>query len=92
VTAKNYPQTPEEWQATIQNGIGINQSEGQKALQEGKFAYEQFAQWIREIFSDGFSPDFIPALLRNIRGLVEWVYGDGDEPFWPGSDDDSVPG
>jgi len=63
--------------------------EGREAYQAGNFPYEQLEEWIRETFREGFSPDFVPALLRNIRGLVKWVYGDGDEPSWPGSDGDS---
>ena len=84
---QTYPQNPEEWLVAIQDGIGISRSQGQSAYQEGKFPYKQLEQWIRKTFSEGFSPDFVPALLRNIHGLVAWVYGNGEEPFWPGSDD-----
>ena len=45
-------------------------------------------EWIRNTFSKGFSPEFVSALLRNIKGLVAWVYGNKGEPYWPGSDDE----
>ena len=81
-----YPQNPAEWRSAIQDGIGLCGSEGRDAYTAGQFPYEELAQWMREAYSEGFSPDFVPALLRNIRGLVTWVYGEGGEPSWPGSD------
>ncbi len=86
---KTYPQEPVEWRSAVQDGIGLDGSEGRRAFQVGTFPYEQLEQWIREAFGRGFSPDFVPALLRNIKGLVTWVYGDGSEPFWPGCDDEN---
>ena len=86
MTNGTYPQNPEEWRSTIQDGIGVGVIEGQEAYQAAKFPYNQLEHWIREAYSAGDSPDFVPALLRNIKGLVAWVYGDGDEPCWPGSD------
>ncbi len=82
-----YPQNPIEWQSAIFQGIGISKSEGQKKYLSRTFPYHQLEQWIRNTFSEGFSPDFIPALLRNIKGLVAWVYGGEKEPSWPHSDD-----
>jgi hypothetical protein len=82
-----YPQNPHAWQVAIQNGIGISKTEGQNALLEGTFPYMQLEQWVKTTFKEGFSPEFIPALLRNIQGLVAWVYGDGEEPYWSGADD-----
>jgi hypothetical protein len=84
-----YPQEPAEWQSAIQDGIGVSGIEGQRAYRAGKFPYEKLEQWIQETFSEDFSPDFVPALLRNVKGLVAWVYGDGGEPSWPGSDTES---
>jgi hypothetical protein len=81
-----YPQNPAEWRSAIQDGIGVGEIQGREAFHAGKFPYEELEQWIREAFGKAFSPDFVPALLRNIRGLVAWVYGDGVEPYWPGSD------
>jgi hypothetical protein len=86
---KTYPQNPRAWQSAIQNGIGISKTQAQKALQDDAFPYRQLEHWIKTTFKEGFSSDFIPALLRNIQGFVIWVYGDGEEPYWPGSDDQS---
>ena len=68
--------------------IGVDEIQGREACHAGKFPYEELAQWIRKAYSEGFSPDFVPALLRNIKGLVAWVYGGEGEPCWPGSDYD----
>jgi hypothetical protein len=87
-TDSTYPQEPAEWQSAIEDGIGLSAIEGRKAYQAGAFPYEQLERWIRGTFSQGFSPDFVPALLRNVKGLVAWVYGGGGEPSWPGSDQD----
>jgi hypothetical protein len=84
-----YPQNPEEWQSAIQYGIGVGVTEGQESYEVGEFPYDELVSWIRETYSEGFSPDFVPALLRNIKGLVAWVYADSSEPCWPGSDSDS---
>jgi len=86
MTNGTYPQNPAEWQSAIQHGIDVDAIEGKEAYQTGEFPYDQLAHWIREVYSEGFSPDFVPALLRNIRGLVAWVYGGKGEPHWPGSD------
>jgi len=83
-----YPQNPIEWRAAIRDGIGVNAIKGKNALKDGRFPYEKLEQWIRDTYSEGYSTDFVPALLRNIKGLVAWVYGDAGEPFWPRSDDD----
>jgi hypothetical protein len=83
-----YPQQPAEWRSAIQDGIGLSEGAGCRACQTGEFPYGRLELWIQEAFREGFSPDFVPALLRNIQGLVGWVYGQGDEPSWPGSDDE----
>jgi hypothetical protein len=84
-----YPQKPEAWRSAIQTGIGLTADEGSRAYRKGEFPYGRLETWIREAYSEGFHPDFLPALLRNIRGLVAWVYGDSGEPRWPGSDDEA---
>jgi hypothetical protein len=86
-----YPQNPAEWRLAIQEGIGLDEAQGRKAYQAGAFPNDRLEQWIRETFSEGFVPDFVPALLRNIKGLVAWVYGEGQEPSWPGCDDEADP-
>jgi hypothetical protein len=83
---KTCPQIPVEWQIAIRDGIGLSEIEGQKAYQMGVFPYQQLEQWIQEEYREGFVPDFVPTLLRNIKGLVTWVYGNGIEPNWRGSD------
>ena len=88
MTDSTYPQEPAEWQSAIQEGIGLSAIEGREAYRAGEFPYQQLEQWIRGTLSQGFSPDFVPALLRNVKGLVAWVYGEGGEPYWPGSDDE----
>jgi len=86
MTDMDHPQEPAAWRAAIEDGMGLTWPEGRDAWQSGAFPYEQFTRWIRETFSDGYSPQFVPALVRNVRGLAAWVYGEGDEPYWPGSD------
>ena len=81
-----YPQGPAEWRTAIEGGIGVTGPEGRDAFRAGDFPYEKLRRWIPEAFREGFSPDFVPALLRNIQGLVAWAYGGGGEPYWPGSD------
>jgi hypothetical protein len=86
MTHSTYPQDPADWQSATQEGIGLSAIEGRNAYRAGKFPYQELERWIRGTFSQGFSPDFVTALLRNVKGLVAWVYGEGGEPYWPGSD------
>ena len=85
--ANDYPTNPAQWRIVIEAGIGLSSLEAVEKLQAGKFPYKRLEEWIKQVFSDGFSPDFVPALLRNLHGLVHWVYGEGSEPYWPGSDE-----
>lgn len=85
---KTYPQQPAEWRSAIEDGIGASRVRAQHAYHTGQFPYGQLEDWLRRAFGTGFHPDFVPALLRNIKGLVAWAYGEGDEPHWPGSDDE----
>ncbi len=87
---KTYPQNRNEWLQAIQHGVGISGEEGKKVLLQGAFPIENLRNWIVNEFSDGFGQHFAPALLRNIHGLINWVYGNGNEPYWPGSDDDQA--
>ncbi len=82
-----YPQEPAEWRSAIEDGIGLDEMKAGEAYRTGQFPYDRLEHWIREAFGAGFHPDFVPALLRNIRGLVAWAYGEGEEPYWPGSDE-----
>jgi glucosamine-6-phosphate deaminase len=82
----SYPTNPETWRTAIREGMGLNSEETRDIYQSGAFPFEQLENWLVKTYSTGYSPEFLPALLRNIGGLVAWVYGDGDEPYWPGSD------
>ena len=82
----SYPQNPSEWRLAIRAGIGLSMNDAQKSYLDGTFPFIQLEQWIRATFQEGFVSDFVPALLRNIKGLVSWVYENGPEPNWRESD------
>ncbi|MFW9779331.1 MAG: hypothetical protein ACFFE8_10805 [Candidatus Heimdallarchaeota archaeon] len=82
----NYPQNREEWQNAIYAGIGLSKPEGETRYQSQEFPYSDLEKWIQRSYSRGFHPDFVPALLRNIKGLVAWVYGGRNEPNWSQAD------
>ena len=83
---KDYPKNEDEWRIAIYKGLGITQTEGKELFQSKRFPVRKLEDWIRIEHARGFGPEFVPALLRNIKGLVAWVYGDGPEPCWPGKD------
>jgi hypothetical protein len=83
---KDYPQNPQEWRAAIRKGLGMDDNEARMAYQAETFAYEQLEQWLMSTYKQGYSSDFVPALRRNLKGLAGRVYGNEDEPYWPGSD------
>ncbi len=83
---KTYPDNKEEWSIAIHKGLGITQIEGEQLLQNESFPTEDLLKWIQKEYSKGFGLEFVPALVRNIKGLISWVYRDGSEPFWPGCD------
>lgn len=85
---KEYPQTREEWSNAIEQSLGISQAKGEELLTTGKFPVQMLAEWLKKGYSEGFGPNFLPALLRNINGLVTWVYGNKPEPYWPGKNGD----
>lgn len=84
-----FPQNSSEWRQAIEQGIGLPHSAGQAAYEAGRYPYPVLAAWLRRTYSAaaGYRPDFVPALTRNLHGLVDWVYGNGREPHWPGNDD-----
>lgn len=86
----SFPQTAQEWRDTLANTWHMSVATGQRHLQAGTFPYDDLAGWLAVHYSaeNGYHPDFVPALVRNCRGLVAWVYGDGTEPYWPGRDND----
>ncbi len=83
-----YPQNPEEWQTWLQINLGIDSAKGKSMAQEDRFPLEQLvALWNARFNSEkGYSPSFIPALVRNKMGFVKWIYLDGPEPNWTKSD------
>ncbi len=83
---KTYPKNKEEWSIAIHKGLSITQIEGEQLFQSENFPVEDLVKLIQKEYSKSFGPEFVPALVRNIKGLISWVYGDGSEPFWPGSD------
>lgn len=86
-----FPQSAKAWQETIEAGLGITAVQGQQQWTTNNFPSEQLATWLTETYDakHGYSPQFVPALLRNLQGLLAWIYGEGDEPYWPGSDANS---
>ena len=83
-----YPRSAQEWDVAMQRGLGLDPDEARRRFASGTFEYEELERWLRSEFAVGFDRDFVPALTRNMRGLVCWVYGDGHEPYWPGGDDE----
>ena len=83
-----YPLNRNEWSQVIERGLGITQEQGTRLFQQNRFPVQELARWCRKEYSGCFGPNFIPALLRNINGLIAWVYGNKPEPYWPGSDTD----
>ena len=91
IMKKTYPQNPQEWREAIEDGLGLTPSEAQDAYRVGVFPVEQLELWLESTYRQGYSADFVPALQRNIKGLVAWAYGSESEPYWPGSDGDQKP-
>jgi len=86
----NYPETGPAWREVIERGIGLASVEGARLHAEGTFPYERVESWVRETYAE-IGLEFVDAVARNLRGLVDWAYGAGSEPFWPGFDDAENP-
>jgi len=86
----DYPTDPSEWQTWIATHLGYDFESALKLYEKHLFPQSELLDaWEREFdSSNGYSPDFVPALTRNIEGLLRWVYADGQEPNWKGSDAD----
>lgn len=84
-----YPQSPEEWKKWISERMGIESEEGTKLAERGEFPFDLLVRvWEKEFnVENGYHPDFIPALTRNKRGLVIWIFCGGSEPNWTLSDE-----
>jgi len=84
-----FPQTPDDWRAVIASDFGLSIAGARQRYVDGTFPYAELKAWMARQYdvSQGYVAGFVPALHRNVRGLVAWAYGDADEPYWPGSDD-----
>ncbi len=84
----DYPQTSDEWQIWIERHLDIGKEEGTGLFQINTFPTEKLTElWTVEFNpSRGYSPDFIPDLIRNIQGFLRWIYCNGPEPRWKGGD------
>ena len=83
-----YPSNPDEWRQWIRVKLDIDHKEGVEHFVKRTFPFRKLVRlWQIEFTPDkGYSPDFIPALIRNKMGFVSWVYGDGPEPNWTKDD------
>ena len=84
----SYPQSKSEWQTAVSQGIGLTAEYGRSAYAAGQIPYEELQQWLENTYRDGYHPDFVPALIRNIIGLAAWLYGNSGEPNWSQSDEE----
>ena len=64
--------------------LGIDELTVIDLFEKGVFPFDRLEEiWKREFSLDkGYHSDFIPALIRNKRGLIVWVYRGGSEPNW----------
>ena len=87
--ALSYPKNADEWREAVSKALNLTPEKGKARLQAGTFPSDDLVSWIYQEFSSdkGYSPDFIPALIRNRRGLIKWIYGNGAEPYWQGQDE-----
>ncbi|NHI88101.1 MAG: hypothetical protein EAX87_01190 [Candidatus Thorarchaeota archaeon] len=83
-----YPQTPEKWRRWILLNLGIDEAQGREMINDDTFPFGDLIQAWEQKFTveHGFSPSFIPALSRNKRGFVMWVFLEAPEPNWTKSD------
>ncbi|MFW9907155.1 MAG: hypothetical protein ACFFEF_01160 [Candidatus Thorarchaeota archaeon] len=79
-----YPTNPHEWQLWIHEHLGISATEARELLKKNSFPKEDLEALWREKFciEEGYVQDFIPALSRNMTGLLRWVYCGEEEPNW----------
>ena len=84
----HYPHNPTEWHKWIEDKMGITKTEGIGLFSNNSFPVKQLEERWHEEFKteNGYSPDFVPALLRNITGFLSWIYADRSEPNWRMSD------
>ena len=87
----DYPQTVQQWRTWVRIKVGVSEEDGFILVKKNVFPKAALLQaWQIEFSTEnGYSPDFIPALSRNIVGFLQWVYDEGDEPNWKMSDNES---
>lgn len=84
----DYPRTAETWAKAIDEGLGLKRGEGRELLELEAFPYRRLDAWISGRYAlVDMEGVLVSAWIRNIRGLVDWVYGNGPEPDWSASDD-----
>jgi len=88
--AISFPHNADEWREAISKALNLTTEKGKAHFQTGTFPFDDLIVWIHRKFSSdkGYSPDFISALIRNRKGFINWIYGNGAEPYWPGQDED----
>ena len=84
-----YPTTSHGWREWIEDRLGITERVGREMALDGSFPFDKLVEKWREEFASerGYSVSFIPALIRNKKGLIAWAYLGSPEPLWTGSDD-----
>jgi hypothetical protein len=85
-----YPTVPDEWHEWLQKHLGYSKQKASELYESKSFPTSELLDaWEREFDSSkGYTPDFIPALTRNVEGFLRWLYANGSEPNWKGSDAD----
>ena len=85
-----YPTIPSEWHHWIVTHLGYEVEDARELHNSRAFPVAELLDaWEREFNpTRGYSPDFIPALTRNVEGFLRWIYTNGPEPNWKGSDAD----
>jgi predicted enzyme related to lactoylglutathione lyase len=83
-----WPQDAAEWSQAIADATGSSTAALRAEFASGSLARGPIRLWLADAFAAerGFHADFVPALHRNLEGLLAWAFGDGAEPYWPGRD------
>lgn len=87
-----WPQNAAAWRQALAAGVGIDPEEGRRLHAGDGLPREAVAEWLETTYAAdrGYHPDFVPALLRNLGGLLAWAYGEAAEPYWSKSDEDQT--
>jgi len=84
----DYPKTGEEWRKAVHKALGISPDEGRKLYTNNAVPVEKVMKWIEQEYLATCGKNFIEALNRNKNGFISWLYGKGQEPYWPGRDEE----